>query len=1053
MSKPRHGPRSSSDSGTGGSVSGPEPVAEQAEELERIRHELIARTAEAQGLEELLGAQRRELDQLRTSLAVALAALHEQLERVERSRAWRYGHGLSRVLSRAQGRRARTAGGVHAALGQVDRALELLGIERPAPGGDSLIEEIQPPRASREEETAAGAELRRRLGPPPELETVPSASIVVVSRAPVRTREFLGLMAQTDYPDLTVVIVDNASVGSAVSQEAGAETRVRVLCARLEAPCSYSEACNQGASLTESELLVFVNDDVRPLEAGWLRELVKSQGSGQAEIVGATIVSPQVGSTSEAEPPVWPLEQRGITIGFDAYGLAPVRRGAGSDLFGEPFGDELPTVAVSGACLLVPRRTFTTLGGFATGYQYGLEDVDLCLRARKRGLAIACSTRAVVVHDGSSSQRDAGREFRRINHAINRRRFHQMWGPSVRRDRLSALLRGDPIWGEGAHLVIARTSNDPSEGWGDFYTGLELGHAALERGWRVSYVGHRGPDSGEVPPDADLAVVLIDRLDPRIFAPSTIVFAWVRNWTERWLTRPWLDRYDGMLASSRTSLDRLRAATGRPVELFPLATNPERFRPRDGSRELDWVFTGNRWGTPRAIEPALYTRSRDRAAIYGRGWQRIKKLRGLNRGEIPYEQLPAAYGSAKLVLDDTAEPTLSQDAVNARVFDALASGTLVLTNCEKGARELFDEDFPTWTSADELQAQLTRLLNEPERRAELVTRYRETVLGAHTYAHRAGRLQRLAEDQNELLSFCLKIGAPDWEQAERWGDLHLATALGRALRRRGHRWHVDILPDWHTSQSSTFDVAIHLRGRSDYSPAPGQYNVLWLISHPESFDASTALGYDLVCVASAPFAEALRERLSQPVHVLDQATDPRVFFPDPDPELEHELLFVGNSRGVQRKILADLIPTGRDLAVWGGGWSGTAVEPYVKGEYFPNRELRRLYSSAKVVLCDHWPDMRAAGFRSNRLYDALACGAVVISDRVAGLDGVFGDAVLTYEDPEELSSLVDRLLLDEPERRRRAAGGREEILRRDTFDERAHRLLELIEGDLRRRNR
>ena len=51
----------------------------------------------------------------------------------------------------------------------------------------------------------------------------------------------------------------------------------------------------------------------------------------------------------------------------------------------------------------------------------------------------------------------------------------------------------------------------------------------------------------------------------------------------------------------------------------------------------------------------------------------------------------------------------------------------------------------------------------------------------------------------------------------------------------------------------------------------------------------------------------------------------------------------------------------------------------------PNDELRRVYSSAGIVLNDHWDDMRAHGFVSNRIYDALACGAVVVSDDVPGL--------------------------------------------------------------------
>ena len=66
-------------------------------------------------------------------------------------------------------------------------------------------------------------------------------------------------------------------------------------------------------------------------------------------------------------------------------------------------------------------------------------------------------------------------------------------------------------------------------------------------------------------------------------------------------------------------------------------------------------------------------------------------------------------------------------------------------------------------------------------------------------------------------------------------------------------------------------------------------------------------------------------------------------------------------------------------------WTPELVDPrFVKGEGIPNHELARYYSSAAIVLNDHWDDMRAEGFISNRLYDALACGAFVISDHLDG---------------------------------------------------------------------
>ena len=131
---------------------------------------------------------------------------------------------------------------------------------------------------------------------------------------------------------------------------------------------------------------------------------------------------------------------------------------------------------------------------------------------------------------------------------------------------------------------------------------------------------------------------------------------------------------------------------------------------------------------------------------------------------------------------------------------------------------------------------------------------------------------------------------------------------------------------------------------------------------------------------------------------LHQATDPERFHPATGGPA-HELLMVANTRGVRRSIIEDLTPTVHDLAIYGKGWTPDFVDPvHVRDERIPNRDLHRYYSAAGIVLNDHWPDMRSAGFLSNRLYDALASGAFVVSDAARGIEDEFDGAVVTYAD-------------------------------------------------------
>ncbi len=97
---------------------------------------------------------------------------------------------------------------------------------------------------------------------------------------------------------------------------------------------------------------------------------------------------------------------------------------------------------------------------------------------------------------------------------------------------------------------------------------------------------------------------------------------------------------------------------------------------------------------------------------------------------------------------------------------------------------------------------------------------------------------------------------------------------------------------------------------------------------------------------------------------------------------------------------------------------------HIAGLHLPNEQVRLAYSSAAILLNDHWDDMRAEGIVSNRIFDALACGALVVSDYMPELGERFGDCIVTYRTPGELRATIARLLADPAERRERAAAGR-----------------------------
>ncbi len=996
------------------------------------------------------GERLRAQQELLQTLSAGIAEVRRNVDRIAASRSWRVGHRLALAADRVRLRKRVTPGAVVVARQRLARlsraaarATEITGANARGGGADSLGLLVEP-ELDRAERSALAERVRMRLGPAPRRWRWPMVSMVVLNRnGDAHLRRLIdGLQTCTDYPRFELIVVDNDSGdGSREFLRTVAPSFPVALLENAE-NVSFSVGNRQGAARARGELLLFLNNDIEPFERGWLREMVGLATREDIGAVGATLLH---ADKIAAGVPL--VQHRGIRVRYQRERFQPYNLDDGGRLFSEQFGANADCPAATGACLMMRRPVFENMGGFPDGYRYGTEDVDLGLQLLTAGLPVLISGRAHLLHRESSTQNAEGREFKRRNRLANQRLFAERWSSRLRREYRASQLRGDRYWAEtgGPHVAITVTSANRADGYGDWHTGHELGDSLELLGWRVTYVQRRDNAWYSLPDDLDYLIVLLDSYDLRKAPRDVLKVAWVRNWTDRWIDHEWFGDYDLVLASSRGCAEVIENRAGvKPME-FPLATNPRRFHQVATDAELaaDLVFTGNRWARPRAVE-ALRARPGETVRVFGRGWEDVPGLAAYARGPVAYDRLPVVYSSAGVVVDDTAEHALPYGAINSRVFDALACGTAVATNCEAGVRELFDEEFPTWTDPASMRRCLDALLANPVRRDALALRYRQVVLDRHTYDHRARELVSLLLAAEQRLSFCIKAGAPTRALAAEWGDVHFGEALAQELRRNGHRAMVQVLDEWEDTTGLQYDVVIHLKGLSRYAPKHGQFNVLWCISHPDELSDAEAESYDLVCVASERFASALSARVSVPVEVLEQATDTRRFYPETDERYRHELLFVANSRKVMRPTMSKLLPTKRDLAVYGTNWSGLIDERYIAGEHIPNDQLRLAYSTARIVLNDHWDDMREHGFVSNRIYDALACGALVVSDHLPELEQRFGDSVVTYRDRAELHECIARLLRSPEDCAERGRRGRQAVLEGYTFTRRTQELLTLV---------
>lgn len=311
---------------------------------------------------------------------------------------------------------------------------------------------------------------------------------------------------------------------------------------------------------------------------------------------------------------------------------------------------------------------------------------------------------------------------------------------------------------------------------------------------------------------------------------------------------------------------------------------------------------------------------------------------------------------------------------------------------------------------------------------------------------RGPELLRMARTKpGSAMRLAITVASPTAKVATKWGDWHLAVALGGSLERLGHEVRLQTADQSEHPAGRCCDLHIVLRGLAPVRRTLGQRHLLWVISHPEAIDPAELDEADLVLVASRRFADALREQTTTPVEVLLQATDHRRFRPvAPDPAHRHPVTVVAKTRDVRRAVVADALDAGLRPAIYGSGWREIVDPSLVVADHVPNELLPVVYSSAGVVLNDHWDTMRAWGFISNRIFDVLACGAPLISDDLPEVAQLFGDAVPTYREAEELGSLVREALANPDQARQRAEAGRRAVVDHHTFDHRARTLLDLL---------
>ena len=309
----------------------------------------------------------------------------------------------------------------------------------------------------------------------------------------------------------------------------------------------------------------------------------------------------------------------------------------------------------------------------------------------------------------------------------------------------------DNLFSKKLKVAFIVTENRPDASAGDYFTAMEFGEGLKEFGWDVTFLSKKGLENWYyIEEDVNFVISMLDVYDPRKIKSnndSIVKIAWTRNWFDRWAMNPGFSDYDIILASSTRAVNYIKTKTGRETLLLPIATNSKRFNSSIIPCEeysSDYCFTGSYWNDPRDIMGMLDPQNIPyKFNLYGKNWENVDKFKKYYKGFINYSEMPKIYASTKIVIDDANRATKDFGAVNSRVFDALASGALVLTNGKIGAEETFNGNLPVFNSKEELSGLIKYYLINEEERLNKINELQKYVLENHTYINRANTLKKI----------------------------------------------------------------------------------------------------------------------------------------------------------------------------------------------------------------------------------------------------------------------------------------------------------------------
>ncbi|GAB6105278.1 glycosyltransferase family 2 protein [Blautia glucerasea] len=279
----------------------------------------------------------------------------------------------------------------------------------------------------------------------------PLVSIIIPNKDEKETLKdcIESIRKKTEYENYEIIIVENNSTTEEIFQyykELSQDPRIRLL--RWKKEFNYSAINNYGVSHARGEYLLFLNNDVKIITPGWIKEMLGVCQRPEVGAVGVKLIYPD--NT---------IQHAGCVIGIGGIaGHMFVDMPANRTGYLHKASILQDMSAVTAACMMMKRTAFEEAGGFTEKLSVAFNDVDLCLKVRKNKKLIVYDPYVELYHMESKTRgaEDSTEKVRRFQEEIEYMRCQ--W--------IDILKNGDPYYNKNLSLTKWNYSLRPLQGMG-----------------------------------------------------------------------------------------------------------------------------------------------------------------------------------------------------------------------------------------------------------------------------------------------------------------------------------------------------------------------------------------------------------------------------------------------------------------------------------------------------------------------------------------------------------------------------------------------------------